>query len=90
MTTTPSFPFTNHVTDARRSLASAYDTLRDQVRRIGDTARQTFDRVGTAAERYAATKIERRVKPPIVAALIAAGVAVIVAVIVAVVAAFRH
>jgi hypothetical protein len=83
---TSSLPFSNTVTDARRALTSAYETLRTQVRRIGDTALHNLDRAGNAVERYAATKIERRVKPPIVVALVAASVAVIVAVI----AAFRR
>jgi hypothetical protein len=83
---TSSLPFSSTVTDARHALTSAYDTLRTQVRRIGDTALHNLDRAGTAIERYAATKIERRVKPPIVIALVAAGVAVLFAVA----AAFRR
>lgn len=74
-------PFPATVSEARRILASAYDTVRTHVHRVGDTARRTFDRVGTAAESYVGTKIKRRVKPPIVAALAAAGVALAIALI---------
>lgn len=86
---TTTFPFrstvTNTANDARRVLAGAYDTLRAHVRQIGDTAGRTLDRIGTAAERYASTKIERRVKPPIVIALVTAAAALVIGLV----AAFR-
>ncbi len=81
MSTANPFPATIH--EARRALAGAYDTVRAHVRRVGDTARRTLDRVGTAAESYVGDKIKRRVKPPIVLALIAAGVALAIALVVA-------
>lgn len=79
MPTFHAFPAT--VGEARRALVNAYDTVRAHVRKLGDSARQTFDRVGTAVERYAAAKIERKVKPPILAALVAAGAALVVALV---------
>ncbi len=79
MSTSHPFPATARA--ARLILARTYDTVRAHVHRIGDAARHTFDRIGTAAESYVGGKIERRVKPPIVAALLAAGVALAVALV---------
>lgn len=79
MSTTHPFPAT--ITTARRTFADAYQTVHAHARRIEGAARRTFDRIGTAAEAYVGKKIERKVKPPIVAALLAAGVAVVVAII---------
>ena len=79
MSTTHPFPAT--VRAARRTLASAYDTVRAHVRSVGDVASRTLDRVGTAAETYVSTKIKRKVKPPLVAALVAAGLALVVAIV---------
>ncbi len=72
-----------HATGAelRRILRSAYDTVRANVRRVGDAANRTFDRVSGAAERYVGEKLKRRVKPPIVIALTLAGVALAVAIV---------
>lgn len=78
-----SHPFPATVTEARRALMGAYDTVRAHVRKVGDSARRTLDRVGTAAESYVGAKIKRRVKPPILAALALAGVALAVALVVA-------
>jgi len=74
-------PFPATVHQAQRALTDAYDVVRAHVRRVGDAAGRTFDRIGTAAEAYVGAKIERRVKPPIVAALVLAGVALAVAVV---------
>ena len=78
-----SHPFPATVTEVRRALTGAYDTVRAHARKLGDTARRTFDRVGAAAESYVGEKIKRKVKPPIVAALALAGVALVVALAVA-------
>ena len=69
------------IPETRRRLAAAYEAVRDQVRGLGTRARETLDRVGDAAERYASVKIERRVKPPILAALILGGAALTVALV---------
>jgi hypothetical protein len=66
---------------ARDGLAA----IRDDVRRLVAYARRAAGRAGAAVERVASAKIERKVKPPIVAALVAAGLALVVAVV----AAFR-
>ena len=70
-------------TEGRRHLADAYEAVREQVRGLGTRARETLDRVGDAAERYASVKIERRVKPPVLAALILGGAALTVALVAA-------
>ncbi|MBE7448591.1 MAG: hypothetical protein HS111_06825 [Kofleriaceae bacterium] len=77
--------FAGTARDARRVLASAYDTLRAHVRRIGDTAGRTLDRIGTAAESYVGARVKARVKPPIVVALVTAAAALVVGLV----AAFR-
>lgn len=67
--------------ELRRLLHDAYATVRATVRRIGGAATRSLDHVTGAAERYVGAKLERRVKPPIVAALAIAGVALVVALI---------
>lgn len=67
--------------ELRRILRSACGTVQANVRRVGDVARRSLDRVSDAAERYVGAKIKRRVKPPIVMALAVAGVALAVALI---------
>ena len=86
MSTPSTHPFPATMNEARRALVGAYATVRSHVRRVGDAAGRTLDRVGTAAETYVGAKIKRRVKPPIVVALIVAGVALVVALV----AAFRR
>ena len=77
MSTSNPFPMTTH--EARHLLLGAYHTVREHVRRLGDAAGHTLDRVGAAAESYVGEKIKRRVQPPIVVALVAAGIALAVA-----------
>lgn len=69
------------VARARAILAGAYDTLRGQVRRVGDTAGGVVGRLATHAETFVGAKIQRRVKPPIVIAMVVAGIALAAAII---------
>ena len=69
------------VADARQLLASAYGTIRGQVRRVGATAGNVLDRLGSQVETFVGAKIKRRVKPPIIAAIVVAGLALAVAAI---------
>ncbi len=74
-------PFPSTRAEVRRTVDRAYTNVRANVGRLRDTAGQALDRLGTYAESYVATKIKRRVKPPIVVALVLAGVALAVALV---------
>ena len=74
-------PFPATVAEFRRTLDRAYDTVRANLRRVGDSAGRVVARAGAIGEKYVGEKIKRRVKPPIVLALAVAGVALIVALV---------
>jgi hypothetical protein len=72
-------PFAVSANDVRRVLRRAYGTVRESVHRAQVAAGRTLDLVSTRAARYVGARLERGVKPPIVAAIAIAGVALALA-----------
>lgn len=67
--------------EGRSLLSRAYTNVRGNVRRLGQSVRGLVTRLGDRAESYAAAKIRRRVKPPIIAALALGAAALVIAIV---------